>query len=240
MPGLIDALLKLQEVQLELCELRQEEVSREKRIAIHRKELDRIEANLAQVDQQIRDHQTQQALSELELKSRQDNIAKHREALKQTRTNKEYNAILTALNTEEVDKTKTEQRVLEGIAYLEQLRARREQIDQERQAELQRIALVEGNLAKYREKVAPQRGDLEQRKREASDGIPAPSLATFERVAERHEGEALAQVVRIHPKRDEYCCGGCNMKVTLEIVNSLGARGDIQSCASCGRILYLR
>lgn len=240
MPGIIDALLKLQEIQLELFELRQEEVTREKRIALHRKELEKIDARLAQLDQQIRDHQTQHSLTELDLKTRQENIARHREALKQIRTNKEYNAILTTLNTEEVDKTRTEQRIIEGIGLMEQLRAQREQIVNERQAELDRIALIEDNLSKYRAKVAPRRSELEQRKREACEGIPAPSLTTFERVAERHEGEALAQVVRVHPKRDEYCCGGCNMKITLEIVNALGSRSDIQFCASCGRILYLR
>ena len=41
------------------------------------------------------------------------------------------------------------------------------------------------------------------------------------------------------PSCEDYCCGGCNMTITLEVVNLLQSRDDIQHCAVCGRILYL-
>ncbi len=34
-------------------------------------------------------------------------------------------------------------------------------------------------------------------------------------------------------------CGGCNMKVALEIINALQSRDEIQTCSACGRLLYL-
>lgn len=238
MPGIIEALLKLQEVQLEIFELRQEEVSREKRIALHRKELERIETRAAQLDVALRDARSAAALGELEVKTREQNIAKHREALKQTKTNKEYNAILTSLNTEEVDKGKCESRALELIAQADQLRTQREDVEKERLAVLERIRLVEEALAGYQQKTAPQRQALEQRRTAACEGIPAPALITFDRVAERHDGAAMAKVVKIHPKREEYCCGGCHIKVTLEVISSLRSRDDLQFCSACGRIFY--
>jgi predicted nucleic acid-binding Zn-ribbon protein len=42
----------------------------------------------------------------------------------------------------------------------------------------------------------------------------------------------------MHPKRDEYLCSGCNMKVTLEVINALQTRDELQTCKVCGRILY--
>ena len=49
----------------------------------------------------------------------------------------------------------------------------------------------------------------------------------------------MAAVSRLRPKRDDYTCEGCNMGVTLEIVNSLQTRDEIQLCGVCRRILYL-
>jgi predicted nucleic acid-binding Zn-ribbon protein len=62
---------------------------------------------------------------------------------------------------------------------------------------------------------------------------------TFHRVAERHEGEALAAVEVVNAKRNEYCCGGCNMSVTLQTVLAMRTLDQLQTCGSCGRILYL-
>ena len=49
----------------------------------------------------------------------------------------------------------------------------------------------------------------------------------------------MVPVHKLHPKREEYMCGGCNLKVTLEIVNSLQTRDEIQVCKVCGRILFI-
>jgi predicted nucleic acid-binding Zn-ribbon protein len=48
----------------------------------------------------------------------------------------------------------------------------------------------------------------------------------------------MALVERVHPKRVEYVCSGCNMSVTLEIVNALQSRDEVQTCQICSRILY--
>ena len=61
----------------------------------------------------------------------------------------------------------------------------------------------------------------------------------FERVAEYHEGDAMANVIKPHPKSDEFICGGCHMTITTELVNALMSRDDLQMCNNCGRILYL-
>ena len=50
---------------------------------------------------------------------------------------------------------------------------------------------------------------------------------------------AVTEIRKTHPKRDEFVCEGCNVKVTLEMVNSLQTRDEIQVCHSCGRILFL-
>ena len=49
----------------------------------------------------------------------------------------------------------------------------------------------------------------------------------------------MAPVTKLHPKREEYACTGCNLNVTLEVVNVLHKGDELQLCSSCGRVLYL-
>ncbi len=49
----------------------------------------------------------------------------------------------------------------------------------------------------------------------------------------------MAQVLKSHPKREEYICDGCNMSIPVEAVNSLMTKDELQQCQICGRILYL-
>ena len=80
---------------------------------------------------------------------------------------------------------------------------------------------------------------LGRERTEAASAVPSSTLSIFDRVAERHDGEALARVIQPHPKRQEFMCDGCNMSVTLEQFVTLRAGTDIQVCNSCGRVLFL-
>ena len=43
---------------------------------------------------------------------------------------------------------------------------------------------------------------------------------------------------KLHPRREEFACGGCNMTVTLEVVEILKSNKQLEVCKSCGRVLY--
>ena len=86
---------------------------------------------------------------------------------------------------------------------------------------------------------AVEQQELQARRDECAIDVPPTALAIFNRVAEHHDGQALAPVVKLHPKRDEYVCSGCNMKLTLEVINALRSRDEVQECKVCGRILHI-
>ncbi|RJP41156.1 MAG: hypothetical protein C4547_01895 [Phycisphaerales bacterium] len=239
MSSIIEALQQLQEIERDIAVIRGEEQSRIERI-------ERIERQVAAVDRRLRDAkarisevQREVDAIDLDVRVREANIAKHREALNTARTNKEYTAILTTLNTEKADSAKIEATELQKMAELDEVRHGLGGIEEERKELLERLDKAKAALETYRQSVAERRARLEQRKAEAAADIPAVSLQTFDRVARHHEGEAMAAVIRIHPRRQDYCCAGCNMKVTLDVVNTLHGGGDLQFCQVCGRILYL-
>ena len=86
-----------------------------------------------------------------------------------------------------------------------------------------RLAKAKQAVQDYLDETQQEREELLGRRREGSEGLPPTALATFTRVAEKHDGEGLAEVIRLHPKREEYACGGCNMTVPLDHVNALAA-----------------
>src|SRR5262249_41228510 len=61
----------------------------------------------------------------------------------------------------------------------------------------------------------------------------------FDRLAERHEGEALSALSKPDPRREEYVCSACNMELVTDVYNKLHSRDELVFCPSCRRILYI-
>lgn len=239
MPGMIEALHRLQDIEKELAVIRREEDARRQRIEQSQRQVLQIERQIADLLNQKRQLQIAADAIELDMKAREATIAKHREALTQAKSTREYSAILTTINTEKADCSKIESSALEQMTKLDGLKNRIGELEAERQARVERFQRNETSLAEYQRQVFEERQRLEGLKREAATGLSATSLQTFERVAQHHDGEAMAEVTKMNPRRDEYCCGGCNMKISLEVVNALQTKDELQFCQVCGRVLFL-
>ncbi len=176
---------------------------------------------------------------ELELKVREEEVAKLRAHLNSAKTNKEYAAVLTQLNTTKADNSKIEAQILELMKDIEADEAERQtiqtQIDQRKQTLEQTRKDSEQLAAKYEAEIELIQAEWDKK----TQDIPAEPLRVFKRVAETYDGEAIAVVDRQENKPDAYSCGGCFMGITAESVNLLLSKDDIIRCPSCTRILVL-
>jgi predicted nucleic acid-binding Zn-ribbon protein len=235
----LEALHRLQTVEIKLAALKQGRESKCRLVEGKNKNLKRLEEKLHERQMAVRELQSRIDLITLELTTREDAVSRHREGLNRAKTNKEYAAILAAMNTEKADGTKQEAELQKLLIEMEGLRSGQTDLETELAAARSDMGRAESLVAAYDKEV---KGDLQRltaSRAELAAKVPPPSLAIFTKIAERHEGEALAAVIKIHPKRDEYSCAGCNMTLTLDVVNFLMTRDDIRICQSCGRILYL-
>ncbi len=239
MGELLDALRRLQEVERQLRELRHGEEKRNRQIQSQKRQIAKSTELIQRKQAELQQNQMEVNRLELDLKTREQSIAKHRAALNKAKTNREYASILTAINTEKVDSAKIEARELQIMSSVDEVKAAIGQGQEQLLTLRQRLAEAERQLHEYQESVREQRSQLEAERECVADTIPPATLTTFVRVAEHNDGEALAEIVRLHPKRDEFVCAGCHMKVPLEIVNALQSRDEVQSCDACGRLLYL-
>lgn len=239
MAGTLDALQELQEIEQGIAAIHAEAAVKQRRIDAQQRQLQKFDAEIEERTLALRNQQMEIDRHDLDVKTRDASMTKHREALNAARTNKEYAAVLSALNTEKADNAKIESRQLQLMSELDEKKIQLQSVRAEREKVAQRMAELVRERQQFLDAHSGDLRRLASRRETAAEGIPVTVRETFNRVAERHEGEALAAIEVVNPKRNEYCCSGCNMSVTLQVVLAMRTQDQLQTCGSCGRILYL-
>lgn len=239
MGDIIDDLQRLQLVELKLAAIRAARKSKSRQVEIKKRKVQDLEERLEANERLARDLQMRIDAVSLDVSAREESLNNHRRALNKAKTNKEYAAILSALNTEKADTTKIESSGLQLMEQLQNMQAARMDIEKEHERLSQEMRSRESTLKEFDAQKEAELKDLGRQREAYAAEISPQTVATFTRVAHRHDGEAMAAVEKAHPKRDDFICMGCHMKITLEIVNALQTRHELQTCDGCGRILFI-
>jgi len=239
MGAILDALHRLQEIERKLNTYRGKEESYRRQARTVNRQIAKGAADCEAHQAAVTRCQLEIDAVDLDIKSREEAMEKHRQALNAAKSNKEYAAILTALNTEKADAAKRESRVLELMGQKEEMQTKSAEFEKERQRLETRLKKHEDDLAAYQASIREDFERLEAERTAAAEALPPSALESFTRVAEKHEGEAMAEVIRLSVRADDFLCEGCNMSVPLETVNRLRSRDELMLCGTCGRLLYV-
>ena len=239
MGPVLDGLVKLQSVENRL-RVEKAKLARCRRNVVIQENLIRSLQNALEAkNEEVQLTKVQFDRLELELKSRDETIGKLRASLNTARTNKEYAAVLTQLNTTKADNSKIETQSLDLLKVMEVDEAEckdiQGQIGEQKDTLEQTRKESETLAGKYQVEIDNIQAEWDQ----LAQAIPADSLDTFNRVAETYDGHAVATIEQQDGK-GAYSCGGCFMAITAESVNMLMTRDDIIRCPNCTRILVLR
>jgi len=176
---------------------------------------------------------------ELELKSRDAEVNKLRASLNNAKTNKEYAAVLTMLNTTKADNSKIETQILELMKAIEsdeeESAGIRQQIEEQKQLLEDIRKKADGSATEHEVEIARIQSEWD----EVAKVIPAAALAVFNRVADTYDGEAVVKIDEQEGRSGAFSCGGCFMGITAESVNLLMTRDELIRCPNCTRILVL-
>lgn len=239
MGPILNALIKLQSVENQLRAAKAKLARCRRNVIIAENQVRSLQNAYEAKKEEIQLTKVQSDRLELELKTREEEVAKLRAHLNAAKTNKEYAAVLTQLNTTKADNSKIEAQILELLKDIEADEAERQtiqnQIDERKQTLEQTRKESEQMAAKYEAEIAEIQAEWDRK----TQDIPAEPLRIFKRVAETYDGEALAVIEKQENKPDAYSCGGCFMGITAESVNLLLSKDDIIRCPSCTRILVL-
>ncbi len=239
MGPVLNALIKLQSVENQLRAARAKLARCRRNVIIQENHVRSLQNAYEAKKEEIQLTKVQSDRLELELRTRDEEIAKLRAHLNAAKTNKEYTSVLTQLNTTKADNSKIETQILDLLKDIEADQAESEnllnQINQLKQTLEQTRKEAEVMATKYEAEIK----EIQDEWYKKAKDIPAEPLRIFNRVAETYDGEALAVVEKQEGKTEAYSCGGCFMGITAESVNLLLSKDDIIRCPSCSRILVL-
>ena len=239
MGPLLNGLIKLQSVENRLRAVKAKLARCRRNVIIQENQVRSLQNALEAKKEEVQLTKVQSDRLELELKTRDEAIVKLRGALNVAKTNKEYAAVLTRLNTTKADNSKLENQILELMRDIEadesEYQDMQNQIDEHKQKLEQTRKEAERLTTKYEAEIKEIQDEWDTK----AQTIPPEPLQIFKRVAETYDGEALAVVEQQEGKAEIYTCGGCFMGITAESVNLLMSKDDIIRCPNCTRILVL-
>lgn len=240
MGPVLHGLIKLQSVENRLRAVKSKLTRCRRAVIFQENQLRTLQNGLEAKQEEIKLSKVQIDRFELELKSRDDHIATYRARLNMAKTNKEYSAILTELNTSKADNSKIETHMIDLMKNIEADEGDcieiQKQIDEQkgRLDELRKAS--EGKTEGFEKEIE----EIQREWHQAAEGMPEETLDIFKRVAETYDGEAIAYIDLQNEKTQVYTCDGCFMSLPAEIVNQLITKDEIIRCTSCTRILALK
>ena len=239
MGPVLNGLIKLQSIESRLRAAKAKLARSRRNVIVQENQLRSLANSLEAKKEEIQLTKVQSDRLELELATRDEAIVRLRASLNTAKTNKEYAAVLTQLNTTKADNSKIETQILELLKDIEADEAEckkiQGQIDQQKQALEQARKETELLAVKLEGQIAEIQAEWDRQ----AQTIPAEPLDVFKRVAETYDGQAVAAVEKQQGKTETYSCGGCFMGIIAEFVNLLMTKDDIIRCPNCARILVL-
>lgn len=239
MGPVLNGLIKLQSVENRLRAEKAKLTRCRRNVIIQENQIRSLQNALEAKKEEIQLSKVQFDRLELELKSRDETIAKLRASLNSAKTNKEYAAVLTQLNTTKADNSKIETQTLELLKDIETDEAECQQIQKQIEEQKQLLEKTrkesESQASKFQAKIDEIQAEWDQ----VAKTIPKEQLEIFNRVAETYDGQAVTVVEQQEESKGVYTCGGCFMGITAESVNMLMTKDEILRCPNCTRILVL-
>jgi len=241
-----DALIPLQELDLEIHRLRVQRAEKPRQLAASEEKLAHARRNLEALQAEIKALKLEGQKREHAVKEYDEKIAKLQAQALQAHKNDEYQAFQKEISGVKADKGRVEDGLLDIYMQIDE-KAKLEKVRQEelRQAESEHAAArkkVEGEI----EALDRQIEELLSRRQGVTSGVEKEVLRLYERILEvKEDGMALAAVGKYEVVEEEgkvtyWQCEGCGVGLNMQDVNLLMIGKDLQTCRNCSRILYLK
>lgn len=240
MGPILSALVRLQGIEIDLSQLRRRIRARQNAITAQETRIEKHREEHDALRQTSLEHRKQADEYELNLRESEEHVAKLRVALNAAKTNKEYAAVLTQINSHKADNAKLEEEGLKVLAEVDGIKSQSDAIANLITEDEKRLEEIKASSVEEITRLESMVTELSGKRVEASKSVPPKALSLFERIAQQYDSEALAKVeVSGRKPPYSYTCGGCFMGLNAEHANALGTKDDIRQCDNCKRILYM-
>jgi hypothetical protein len=187
----------------------------------------------------LKEQQSQAGQFELDLKTREAKIERLRAQQQNAKTNREYQAFLVEINTEKLDKGKSEESLLKVMETVEKGQAETKELSASLDVEKAKLESIRTEIGDRVKQLQSEVDSLLPAREEAAAAVTPQARQAFERLADRFDGEAMSALAKPDRRREEYVCTSCNMDLVTDVYNKLHGRDELMFCPSCHRILYI-
>jgi predicted nucleic acid-binding Zn-ribbon protein len=210
-----------------------------KNVRIQQRKVGDLSERLRLSQANLKEQQSKSASLDLDLKTRDSKIERLRGQQQNAKTNREYQAFLVEINTEKVDKGKSEEELLKVMEGVEKLQAEVKELSDANAAENAKLETMRAEIDGRVKELQGEIESLRPARETAASAVPAKVVDAFSRLAERYEGEAMSALTKPDRRREEYACSACNIDLVTDVYNKLHSRDELVFCPSCGRILFI-
>ncbi|GAB4384571.1 MAG: C4-type zinc ribbon domain-containing protein [Phycisphaerales bacterium] len=201
-------------------------------------QLSEIESMRRSIEGQLRQLKASIANLEGETSQIDAHVNELRERMNHAKTNKEYKALLTEVNTFKERRNALEESELEHLTKVEQLEARLAELQEAHAKRIKLRDVAEQDRQKRADEIRDRLEELQQQRAALVADVPADALEIYERLLAERGEDAMAPLEVVDRKRHEYICGSSMMSVPMETAMSLLA-GKLTLSPNDGCILYL-
>jgi len=189
-------------------------------------------AHLNHLEEKFKGIQLKRKELELEMKSKEDDIAKANSQLTQLKTNKEYTAKLNEIASIKADKSIVEEKILlsydEADVVQSEISKEKVVVEAQEKQYLSRKKEIEDEIKVMEDRVRV----LESQRKQQLPGVDRTLLNRYEKILAHKDGLGIAP---LHGN----ACGGCHMNVPQQTINAIKMHDQLIECEICQRIMYL-
>lgn len=210
------------------------------RVKRQQTKLDQLSRQHAEILDQHKHAIAKATAAEKTVKESDERVEHLREQMNNAKNNKEFEAMRDQIATLKLERGKVEDEALKQLEKSEQLAGQvataLAAVDEQKKL----VALAEKEVVESRAELGTRLDEVTTQRDAAAKIIPEKTLVEFNKIADIHDGEAMAVIVVESHKHKEYSCGGCQLSLPVERVSSLMRSSDAMiTCTNCGRILFI-
>ncbi len=237
----LSRILELQEVDKVLFSFKERLKKIPEEIENKRKEISEIENKIKKEEGEIRNMEKEIRSLYLDLQEIEDKIKKFSADLMKVKTNEEYRACLTEIESAKNRKREIEDEILEKEETLEE---RKKIFERFKNMVRDKIEMEKENLKKLekeREEIPVKIKQAEDLRKRRAILVDKNALEEYERILKGRGLPAVCEILVQNEKEErKFFCGGCNSQVPFLTLDEMMRTQRTSKCHYCGRILYIK
>ena len=215
---------KIMRVEAELANIAPERLGLENRSKVAQARLDAAKQRAKQIE-------SDRKKLELDADAKKQQIDKYSTQQLQTKKNEEYKALANEIDNCKAVISKLEDQQLVLMEQLEAATSQANDIGKETAAELKQVEIARAALADKEIRLKKEIGDLKSDYTRLESAVEEGVRDRYVRLRKQRGATTVVGI-------DRGNCGGCHMKLPMQVILSCQAQQELITCPNCSRILY--